>query len=305
MTKTFLLGLGCQKGGTTWLYRYLTSSRQFVPGYRKEYHLFDSLYLESGEEARRRLLTVAAKHAANPQPENPRAAGSVHRLCMFLDPEYYSTTSRGCSTGARRAAGGRRDAGVRHAPTGRGEADPGGLRRTGITTLPVFLMRDPVERIWSHMRMLARVHPEHEAARTDSAEFVLAQYAHPATRAGPPTTRPSGHSTASSVPTRSTTASTSGSSPTPRSGGCAISPESTSSNPVSTSATTSRPRPMPSPRTPSGPSPSTTAGSTAPWPSGSRKCLWQTCGRAAGSCSEAGGLRRRAPRRRPRRRPGR
>jgi hypothetical protein len=49
----------------------------------------------------------------------------------------------------------------------------------GITTMPVFLMRDPVERIWSHMRMLARVHPEHEAARTESAEFVLAQHAHP------------------------------------------------------------------------------------------------------------------------------
>jgi hypothetical protein len=88
VTKTFLLGVGCQKGGTTWLYRYLTRSPQFVPGYRKEYHLFDSLYLESGDDARQRLLTTAAKHAANPQPENPRAAGSVHRLCMLLDPQY-------------------------------------------------------------------------------------------------------------------------------------------------------------------------------------------------------------------------
>jgi hypothetical protein len=179
VTKTFLLGVGCQKGGTTWLYRYLTSSPQFVPGYRKEYHLFDSLHLQSGEDARRRLLTVAAKHAADPQPENPRAAGSVHRLCMFLDQEYYFDYFTGLlhrSPDVRLAADVTPAYGMLPPETLEQIRERFGKR--GITTLPVFLMRDPVERIWSHMRMLARVHPEHEAAATESAEFVLAQYAH-------------------------------------------------------------------------------------------------------------------------------
>lgn len=180
MTKTFLLGVGCQKGGTTWLYRYLTSSPQFVPGYRKEYHLFDSLHLESETETRRRLLTVAAKHAADPQPENPRAAGSVHRLCMFLDPQYYFDYFTGL---LHRSPDVRLAADVTPAysllPPAVLQQIRDDFGRRGITTLPVFLMRDPVERIWSHMRMLARVHPEHEAARTESAEFVLTHYAHP------------------------------------------------------------------------------------------------------------------------------
>ena len=52
MTKTFLLGVGCQKGGTTWLYDYLATSPQFKHGHRKEYHVFDAIDLAVGEAPR-------------------------------------------------------------------------------------------------------------------------------------------------------------------------------------------------------------------------------------------------------------
>lgn len=41
--KTFVLGLGHQKCGTTWLYQYLCQSPQFAEGHRKESHVWDQL----------------------------------------------------------------------------------------------------------------------------------------------------------------------------------------------------------------------------------------------------------------------
>lgn len=46
-TKTFVLGLGHQKCGTTWLYHYLSQSRRFKGGIKKEYHIWDALDVPS------------------------------------------------------------------------------------------------------------------------------------------------------------------------------------------------------------------------------------------------------------------
>lgn len=44
MKKTFLLGVGAQKSGTTWLYNSLVKyADEFQPGFCKEYHIFDGL----------------------------------------------------------------------------------------------------------------------------------------------------------------------------------------------------------------------------------------------------------------------
>ena len=40
----FILGLGCQKSGTTWLHSYLCLSNNFAAGFAKEYHIFDFKY---------------------------------------------------------------------------------------------------------------------------------------------------------------------------------------------------------------------------------------------------------------------
>ena len=51
----FLLGLGAQKAGTAWMHRYLESSPQCDPGFRKEYHVWDAVDLPSGRVARERI----------------------------------------------------------------------------------------------------------------------------------------------------------------------------------------------------------------------------------------------------------
>ena len=40
---TFVLGLGFQKCGTSWLYRYLQQSEKFDGGELKEYHIWDAI----------------------------------------------------------------------------------------------------------------------------------------------------------------------------------------------------------------------------------------------------------------------
>lgn len=41
--RNFILGLGNQKCGTSWLYQYLCQSELFAEGYAKEYHIWDKL----------------------------------------------------------------------------------------------------------------------------------------------------------------------------------------------------------------------------------------------------------------------
>jgi hypothetical protein len=182
VTKTFLLGAGCQKGGTTWLYQYLAGSPQFAHGYRKEYHVLDSLYLPSEDPARQRLLAFAAEQAtADPQPGNRKAATAAHRLSMFLDQQFYFDYFTGLlhRTPETRLAADMTPA-YGMLPPERFAGIRDGFASRGILTLPVFLMRDPVERIWSQVRMHARLYEHHAAARSESTEFVLNQYARPA-----------------------------------------------------------------------------------------------------------------------------
>ena len=40
--KKFILGLGAQKAGTSWLYNYFNSRDDFFSGFMKEYHIFDA-----------------------------------------------------------------------------------------------------------------------------------------------------------------------------------------------------------------------------------------------------------------------
>lgn len=44
--KTFILGLGHQKCGTTWFYQYLKNQSNFNSGITKQYHIWDALDIE-------------------------------------------------------------------------------------------------------------------------------------------------------------------------------------------------------------------------------------------------------------------
>ncbi|WP_372735707.1 sulfotransferase [Nocardioides sp.] len=142
---TFLLGVGAQKSGTAWMHRYLESSPQCDPGFRKEYHIWDGLDLPSGRLVRQRIEA---------QAHRPDAGESERRRWGFYeDPESYFDYF----------------AGLLEAPQVRLTADitpayalldserlrmiRDAMVQRAVRPVTVYLMRDPVERVWSAVRM--------------------------------------------------------------------------------------------------------------------------------------------------------
>ena len=158
---TFLLGVGCQKGGTAWLHRYLEASPQCDPGFRKEYHVWDALDLPAGRLARERIEKQGGRRAAfldDPDRYFDYFSG-------LLEPPGIRLTAD-ITPGLRRALG--RAAGD----------DPGrASRRAASGPAAVYLLRDPVERIWSAARMDMR--RRGDEAPEDPETRVSHMYKHP------------------------------------------------------------------------------------------------------------------------------
>lgn len=140
--KIFLLGVGAQKAGTTWLFDYLASSGHVAINHIKEYHIWDAL--EMVPSSRRRLITeeqaardfgLKIRHFLQQSPENyfnyfPYIMEKQSkRITCDITPSYAALKQTTL------------------------EAIQQGFERRGVVTKAVFLIRDPVERIWSSARM--------------------------------------------------------------------------------------------------------------------------------------------------------
>ncbi|MGI8529773.1 MAG: hypothetical protein ACR2KO_09870 [Geodermatophilaceae bacterium] len=172
---TFVLGVGCQKGGTSWLHDYLAGSPRCDPGFRKEYHVFDGLDLASEAWMRRRVVARAAKAVEALDRGAPANADALRQAGFYADPETYFDyfTALLGRDGITLTA----DITPSYAllPVDRLAAIRDGFGRRGVRTVPVFLMRDPVERIWSMVRMNQQRRPEEFAGPT--ADWVARLYA--------------------------------------------------------------------------------------------------------------------------------
>lgn len=151
---TFLLGVGCQKGGTAWMHRYLESSPQCDPGFRKEYHVWDGLDLDSGGPVRARVAQQARRAARDLEAGEHADGEALRRALFYADPEAYFDYFEAL---LRRSPRTRLTADITPSYA---ELSPqrlafvrDGFARRGIRVVVVYLMRDPVERIWSAVRM--------------------------------------------------------------------------------------------------------------------------------------------------------
>ena len=140
--KRFILGVGAQKCGTSWLYSYLSKSPRAAPGLVKEYHVWDGLLVSACQTF---LVTEAE-----------RAQSDVHdlRWQMQRDPERYFAHF------AEQLEAPDKDVSFDLTPSystlpalGYRTIDEGFAAR-GIDVRAVFLMRDPVERCHSQARMV-------------------------------------------------------------------------------------------------------------------------------------------------------
>lgn len=176
--QTFLLGLGCQKGGTTWLHSYLSGSPQVDPGYRKEYHVFDVRDLSSEISLRNRIFDLAEQSLAAARRGDEADAAVLHRMALFVDDNYYFDFF--ASLLAKRAEtrltfdltprygllSAQRFTRIRE-----------GFEKRGIRPVALLVMRDPVERTWSQIRMRAQRYPDRYSAPPD--QILRERYAAP------------------------------------------------------------------------------------------------------------------------------
>ncbi len=170
---TFVLGVGAQKAGTTWLYRYLAGSRLFVGGYRKEYHVFDVVDLPNQRWQRDRTLARAEESLNVLRRGGTGDAAVFHRLSMISNTAHYFDYFASLLLG-RGGPHVTADITPAYAMLSserfREVREEFSARR--IKTVPVFLMRDPVDRIWSQIRMQSRRRTE-ESHEEPTEEHLL------------------------------------------------------------------------------------------------------------------------------------
>ncbi len=151
MQKTFVLGVGAQKSGTTWLYSYLKQYEHFNLGFDKEYHIWDAIYLEECKK-----FLIPKKILSTPKDKIAKQYRKFYNKALLQNhPDLYqhyflSLLSDKCNCTADITpsySGLPQEALIRIKQA---------LESVGFTVKVIFLMRDPFERCWSAVRMQKR-----------------------------------------------------------------------------------------------------------------------------------------------------
>lgn len=163
---TFLLGLGVQKAGTSWLYDYLSSSSQSDLGIVKEYHVWD-LREKSNVMARKSFLETMSQRYSN-GIVNRRFASSSLRSAFIHNPSIYFDyfEDRLWRPHTRLTGDITPSYSMLSAPVMRKIRDE--FRDRGIPVRAILILRDPVMRLRSMLRMFNR---ERNLQMSAGAEF--------------------------------------------------------------------------------------------------------------------------------------
>lgn len=138
----FILGIGAQKAGTTWLHNQLDHQQSVNMGCLKEYHIWDAKFIEHQNS----FLT--------PPKKKEQCDSALRRIMQTTNGVYESYFSQLISKTIRYT----------------GDITPSysmlraqdfkiiraRLKNAGFLVKVVFIMRDPVERNWSALRMHQR-----------------------------------------------------------------------------------------------------------------------------------------------------
>lgn len=150
--KTFVLGLGAPKSGTTWLYRYIASLPCSDMGLRKEYRVFPQLFQDMPLRSRFNFRRLVRRQGLLPMVDR----GQFLRLRMITQPGHYERYFASLVDGRDTWLTGDISPGYMTLEANQLRDVAGRLRGAGFHVKVVFLMRDPVERVWSGARMRKR-----------------------------------------------------------------------------------------------------------------------------------------------------
>lgn len=169
MSKKFILGIGAPKCGTTWLHTYLSYWPGFRPAFHKEMHVWDGVFIPEAHRFRvpegRPILNKFDLMRREMQ-RYPSAYFKYFDSLMSADDTTHvaDITPSYCGlTGDQ----------LKYVYDG--------MRKYNADVRVVFLMRDPVERCWSMIRMFRKyrnlqlANPYLDYTKDDSD--LLAQYA--------------------------------------------------------------------------------------------------------------------------------
>jgi hypothetical protein len=158
--KIFILGVGAQKCGTTWLHSQLVRNACVDMGFAKEYHVFDAFSVPVCASFKTGLIEEI--HSSGKLGRTAKETRLLVRRMSFIDNtenyfdyfDYlYLKNPEVQAVGDITPSYSMLDAQMfRHIKTG--------LEARGFTVKVVFLMRDPVERVWSMLRMDRRLSQE-------------------------------------------------------------------------------------------------------------------------------------------------
>lgn len=166
--KIFILGVGAQKAGTTWLHSQLDLNENIDMGFTKEYHVFDITHPSQTKKQKNRRIrklfdyskaATLKKDGVGEEESGGNLSTSIRRLSFIVDPSTYFDyfDYLHCCNPNIEAVG---DITPSYSTLDRNAFKfiKEGLEAKGFTVKVVFLMRDPVERLWSQLRMERRNH---------------------------------------------------------------------------------------------------------------------------------------------------
>jgi hypothetical protein len=152
--KTFVVGIGAQKAGTSWLHAYLADRGDiYLP--RKEIHFFDTRYGPDAERRRKRLLDASSIQSKANTLRDLKLMGDCNGYRAFFKsnvPDHIRVFGEITPSYSLIGAGGYNE-----------------IRELFRHVRIIFIMRDPVERFYSHAQMsrnrrLARGLPQNDMA---------------------------------------------------------------------------------------------------------------------------------------------
>lgn len=169
MKKTFILGAGAQKAGTTWLAQYLAASPGVAAGAMKGYHVWNALHVPACREfiVPDPTLLEVIRDRMFPRRESRAESFSRSRLRWRMQNRtatYFDYFADQLQAPGKHIAYDLTPA-YSSLPPKAFATIADGFSGRGIDTKAVLLMRDPVERCWSAARMAK----QHKTGKTDVA----------------------------------------------------------------------------------------------------------------------------------------
>lgn len=169
--KTFILGVGAQKAGTSWMFRYLERHPECAMGPIKEHAVFSTAFgaadwpgfsrqklLALRDEIDRQLAELAPPETPAALPDSARLLALLDQVALERDPErrYLQHFDRLLADDPARHLTGDITPAYSMLDAGTFARIRAMLVAGGYQVRVVFLMRDPVERCYSMVRMADR-----------------------------------------------------------------------------------------------------------------------------------------------------